>query len=197
MPRILFIKTILFIAVSFVPHFAGGQAAPSPRNNAGVAYDATRNVVLVYGGSAHTRSAIPMRDSAVWEWNGSTWKQLTTAPSLRADGGFVCDPKSGALFIAGGSFSYSASKSMNYDDTWRFDGNKWTYITSTIFFKDLFHGAYAYNSEKKSVMLFSGFNVAQNAVLEETWALNKNAWVQQRTQAHRKPSRQIEGFLYR
>jgi len=189
------LKAILFTAVSFAPRFTSGQAAPTPRNNAGIAFDATKKVIVVYGGSAHTRSAIQMRDSAVWEWNGSSWKKRTTAPSLRADGGFVCDPKNGALFIAGGSFSYSASKSANYDDTWKFDGNKWTYITSTNFFKDLFHGAYTYNPEAKSVMLFSGFNVAQNAVVEETWLLTSNVWMQTQT-GNVPPARFLHSIFY-
>ena len=180
--------------VTLIPGCCFGQTAPTPRNNASIAYDPVKKVVLVYGGSAHTRGAIPMRDSAIWEWNGITWNKRTIAPSLRADHGFAYDIKNQRILIAGGAFSYNATKSIEYDDTWAFQNQQWSKVTSNKILKR-FHGAFTYAQNQNSFILFSGYTPETNELLKGVWALSRNNWIHINTQ-NEPPARFLNSVFY-
>jgi cysteine-rich repeat protein len=75
------------------------SAGPKPRDNAGMAYDATRGTTILFGGNA---PAGKLNDT--WEWDGTDWHKLETidAPSVREQAWMVYDAAHSELMIYGG-----------------------------------------------------------------------------------------------
>jgi hypothetical protein len=82
-----------------------------------MAFDSTRGVVLLYGGTSGGGVT-----NHLWEWNGSTWSQvqyLTAAPMVReqVEHGFVFDGQRNAAVLFGG---FDQPSMLRLDDTWEF-----------------------------------------------------------------------------
>ena len=69
MPRVLCTLFCLFALVA--NSFAEISEKPSPRSGFSMAYDTSRNVLVLHGG------IVPGgRLQDTWEWDGSTWTKL-------------------------------------------------------------------------------------------------------------------------
>ena len=91
--------------------------APSARWGAGIAYDSTRHVVVLFGGSGALQD--------VWEWNGHSWSNKTPAsgsqPAGRYYPGMVYDSSTQVTLVFGGANSSNA----NQNDLWAWNGSMW------------------------------------------------------------------------
>jgi hypothetical protein len=100
---------------------------PPARYQAAMAFDSTRAVSVLFGGTSPT----DLGDT--WEWNGTTWAQQckaapcsTTTPSARPGAAMSFDAVTGVSVLFGGGDS---GKEQN--DTWSWNGTAWTPLCPT------------------------------------------------------------------
>ncbi|MDX2091935.1 MAG: hypothetical protein SFX73_28995 [Kofleriaceae bacterium] len=98
--------------------------SPPGRVGGGLAFDARRGVLVLFGGG--TRSA-DLADT--WEWNGITWTERTpsTSPPPRRDHAMAYDARRGRVVIFGGISGFSERS-----DTWEWDGTTWTQLQTVV-----------------------------------------------------------------
>jgi hypothetical protein len=98
--------------------------APSPRHDAGLAWDHVRNRAILFGGmmlESQSSVGIPKQDT--WEWDPltSTWTERTmegTKPSARFGHAFVSGPTGGKAFLYGG---FDIASANGLGDLWEWD----------------------------------------------------------------------------
>jgi hypothetical protein len=96
---------------------------PSPRYEAAVTYDATRQRVVLYGGQSGAFPNITVL-SDTWEWDGSAWTQRsTTGPSARVHQSIAFDRARGKVVLYGG---FNSTTVQELRDIWEWDGSSWT-----------------------------------------------------------------------
>jgi hypothetical protein len=92
--------------------------SPGLRQLYGMAYDAARQQVVLFGGGFYYNDT--------WTWNGSDWTQQTPthSPSPRCCMGMAYDAAHGQVLMFGGIYSGST-----LGGTWSWDGTDWTHLT--------------------------------------------------------------------
>lgn len=95
---------------------------PSPRYGASVAFDAARNVFVLFGGQTRLGPS-----DETWVWNGSRWKLLSPAhkPGARRLGSMAYDPIQHVVVLYSG-FVNVGEEGGYAGDTWTWDGSDWT-----------------------------------------------------------------------
>jgi len=116
---------------------APGSTSPRTRSLPAGAFDSKRGRFLIYGG---LDGAGGTRHGDVWEWNGSSWRELRgmqgRLPGPRDHHAMVYDSARDRIVLHGGSVvisKYTAESGSNqvngstvwYEDTWEFDGVSW------------------------------------------------------------------------
>jgi hypothetical protein len=88
------------------------------RNDPGVAYDAARDTVVLFGGSLLDDTL----RADTWEWNGTGWREVRTTahPAARELPSLAYDERRRCLILFGGRGTTGALA-----DTWTFDGTTW------------------------------------------------------------------------
>jgi hypothetical protein len=152
--------------------------SPPPLQGASLAYDATTETVVLFGGGLTHIGESPSESNQTWTWDGVTWTQQfpPVSPSARswnATNGMVFDSQLGKVVLFG---AYSAGTPMN--DTWEWDGKSKTWTqqfpanspsprTATL----------AYDAATSEVMIFGGNG--PGGAYGDTWTYNGMDWVQQ------------------
>jgi len=138
---------------------------PSARTSAGVAYDAARQRLLVFGGDP---GGPPLADT--WQWDGNLWTQVAdTGPSGR-QGHAMADYAAGQKVVLFGG----AAGAGLHGDTWTWDGSEWMQVADTGPAARAGH-ALAYDSVRQRVVLFGG---ASTGMLGDTWTFDGTEWTQ-------------------
>lgn len=176
--------------------FTFGQSVPSPRNSAMMVFHNSLKEVIVYGGSSHSRSSTIMRDSILWSWNGTRWKQLAKAPSLRTDATLVYDSKSDRLLLHGGAFDYSRYKGIQYEDTWSYNGKSWRLENDNFSGGHIFHSAGIFYEPENALMLFGGYYAAEETISADLRILHASGWGKFKVLGKTPPARNLHAFLY-
>lgn len=108
-------------------------AAPGPagRSEPALAYDARRDVTVLFGGEIPGGWGGAQLAGDVWEWDGATWSEVIPndpegdlGPTARRASAFAFDPERGTLVLHGGELS-SVANPVATDDTWEWDGGSW------------------------------------------------------------------------
>ena len=105
--------------------------SPSPRFAAGMAFDETRGVAVLFGGSGQDESHQTTFNSDTWEWNGQDWLDASPAlsPPARQAPAMFFDPVRGAVVLYGGySVDPQTQTTVFLDDAWAWDGKSWQQI---------------------------------------------------------------------
>lgn len=91
---------------------------PSARGYAQAAFDASRGVMVLFGGYDNSFSLL----NDTWEWNGMSWtrRMPSVSPPGRVNAGMAYDPVRQRVVLFGGEGSGSLS------DTWEWNGTMWT-----------------------------------------------------------------------
>ncbi len=153
--------------------------APSPRQGAGMAYDAESDRVVLFGG------ARPELSDATWvyDFNTNTWTEMNpeTSPSSRVSvpGAMVYDAESDRVVLFGGRVGDilpgGVIDDVVDDETWTYDfnSNTWMKMEPETRPSPRTEPGMAYDAESDRVIVFGG--VPQN---DDTWAydLNTNTW---------------------
>lgn len=153
----------------------GPAINPPPRSAAALAYDGVRHQVVLFGGYNGTGY---LQDT--WVWDGSSWKEVTPpspspSPSARSGHAMAYDSKRGVVVLYGGS-----AGGAPIDDTWEWDGSRWTQTTSPGAGPNRSEIKLAYDEVKDEMVLFGGFD--GSARHADTWVYKNNgappSWTQ-------------------
>jgi hypothetical protein len=150
--------------------------APSPSIGAGMAYDTTRGVSVLFDNSGNT-----------WEWNGSFWNHRVTtdSPPARVWTSMVYDQLRGVVVLFGGGGSLGAK----FGDTWTYDGNNWTKLAPATSPAPRMSTAMAFDSARGVTVLFGGFGA--NGRLGDTWEWDGTNWTQRNPSSAPSPRFQL------
>ena len=163
-------------------------ASPSARVRHGLAYDASRSEVVLFGGGGGL--------SDTWTWNGasSTWtnRTPTTSPPNRDYIALAYDASRSEVVLFGG-----VGSSGYLSDTWTWNGatSTWTNRTSTASPPGRRLHALAYDASRSQVVLFGG--LGSSGYLSDTWTWNGAAstWTN-RTPTTAPPARGLHALAY-
>jgi Galactose oxidase, central domain len=157
---------------------------PTPRNGHAMAYDSARGRVVPFGGefgSEFTDLGIGVLKDT-WEWDGENWTQVAdTGPSARRGHTLASDDKRQRVVLFGGSRKtirgpIQGQETDLQNDTWEWDGEKWTQVEDTGPTARSFHGM-AYDNKRERTVLFGGTNDRTTPPqLNDTWEWDGSIW---------------------
>jgi hypothetical protein len=152
-------------------------ASPPARIWHGMAYDSTRQVVVLYGGEDQSTVLYD-----TWEYDGSTWTQVVTPNFAAASYGFgmAFDSCRERVVLYGGNGDNSI--------TWEYDGLDWQQVLTTNFPGHNFLTAMVFDAGRCRAILFGGGN-------NQTWEYDGVDWEQVIT-PHQPLSRWAHAMAY-
>ena len=112
----------------------GSSSTPDPRYLQAAAFDETRKVVVMFGGtSADPTTGTTTPNKETWEWSPTTgkWTNRTVAgagPDARSGAAMVFDSVRGKFVLFGGR----SGSGLNFEDTWEWDPTTgaWTDVSA-------------------------------------------------------------------
>lgn len=163
-------ETWLWDGLEWVP---AGQVLPGRADRQTIAFDAARQrVVLV--------RYLPAAPSpGVWEWNGSTWTDVTPfwpQPGYAAQ--LVYDERLAQCVLFGGRVrpANPLSPPKLGLDLYAWNGFSWSLHTPRQFPDPTWLHAMAYDAARAEVVVFGGRERSTFEVLNETWAFDGTRW---------------------
>jgi len=101
------------------------DVAPSPRSRFGLAYDSDRRVLVLFGGTLGERASGSHMADDTWEYDGTSWREVTPAvsPCARWNHAMAYDSARRVVVLFGGM----ADDPLG--DTWEYDGRSWREVT--------------------------------------------------------------------
>jgi hypothetical protein len=159
--------------VNASPAGTAGVDFPTARHSHSMAYDSTRDVVVLFGGDDGAFC------SDTWEWNGTAWNDVlpggvagTNFPSPRYNHAMTYDSTRGVVVLFGGDDGTLCS------DTWEWNGSVWTDVSpggveGTNFPTARRSHAMVYDSALDIVVLFGGDD---GSYCSDTWEWNGTTW---------------------
>jgi hypothetical protein len=148
--------------------------SPDAPWGAALAYDAARNVTVLFGGSTGSLADDSNLRNDTWTWNGASWARLSPprSPSPRFGASMVFDSARGVVVLFGGRGAGLTA----LGDTWTWNGSTWTQQAPTLSPPARLSAGLAYDSSRSVTVLFGGHNI--QAAFGDTWAYNGSTWTQ-------------------
>jgi len=153
-------------------------SVPPARIFASMAYHPPTQTIILFGGTSE--EGLPLGDT--WIWDGQTWAQppLTTSPQARTGASLVYDELRQAVMLFGGAVVYGRTlQSLN--DTWIWDGHKWTELYPAVSPPPRLSASMAYDAAHQTVVLFGGGDGMR--LITDTWLWNGHTWAEQQPQS--------------
>lgn len=144
-------------------------AVPPARDGFALAYDSTRQRVVLFGG--RTQSTTPTWYADTWEWDGSNWvpKVSPVFPTARSGARMAFDSARGRVVMFGGIDAASAFLS----DVWEWNGINWTQVSTNPSPPGRIDHALAYDPIRQRTVLFGGWAWTMFA---DTWQWDGTSW---------------------
>lgn len=138
---------------------------PGGRTSPGLAYDAARREVVLFGGFSNGNGL-----DDTWVWRGGDWVRVDTPnrPPDRWSHGMVWDAARGEVVMFGGTRSTG-----RLNDTWTWNGTTWTQEAPASAPSARDGHCMTYDAARQRVVVFGG-----NAGGQETWLWDGTAWTQ-------------------
>ncbi|MCC6217547.1 MAG: hypothetical protein IT376_22000 [Polyangiaceae bacterium] len=139
---------------------------PTARENFAIAYDSTRQRVMVFGGAS---AGALVGDT--WAYDGTTWVlRSTVGPSARQGAMMEFDAARGRLVLFGGEDAGGIR-----GDTWLWDGTTWTETCTGSCTHPTARSDHmmSYDSARQRVVLFGG---NAGSYQNDTWEWNGTTW---------------------
>jgi cysteine-rich repeat protein len=158
---------------------------PRARFYPGIAYDAARQVVVMFGGDEYEDLL-----GDTWEWDGDRWRRAAPvrAPSVRTAPAMVYDAERRRVVLVGGR-----TLGGPRNDVWSYDGVTWTLEAPAPFRR---HGhAATYDSGQRALVVFGGKDETGD-MRGDTWELRDGAWAQVLADGDGPPPRQFAAMAY-
>jgi hypothetical protein len=139
---------------------------PATRQDGLVAFDASRRVVVLFGGRS---KGVDRNDT--WTWDGKSWTEQhpATTPPARGSAAMAYDAKSGTVLLVGG-----ATNRGLLNDMWSWNGVIWTELHPT----SVPQLSGAGMAEGRSGLVISGTppNHVDGRFTGQTWAWDGVSW---------------------
>ncbi|MBI3893680.1 MAG: PKD domain-containing protein [Candidatus Wallbacteria bacterium] len=143
--------------------------SPGIRETPGLAYDAARDRVVLFGGFSRAPGGGILGDT--WEWDGTNWSQKFTAtsPPARDSHGMAFDNVRNRVLLFGGENGAN-------NDTWEYDGTNWKLVSEPVTSPSarIGHGL-SFDSTRGKTLLFGGKDLSSN-LLSDTWSWDGVQW---------------------
>ncbi len=165
-------------------------SSPPARFGHGMAYDAARGRVVLFGGYEFY-SGRSLGDT--WEWDGSAWVERApaTSPAARYGPAMAYDATRGRVVLFGG-----AGAAGNLADTWEWDGSDWVERDALAGPPPREYAAMTYDGARGRVVLFGGHAYdGSDRYLSDTWEWDGASWTD-RTPTASPPGRLWHGMAY-
>jgi hypothetical protein len=148
--------------------------SPPARFGAAMAYDATRKVVVLFGGMGDLSSFQIGALGDTWTWNGTTWTEQhpMVSPSPRRGASLAFDATSGQVVLFGGDAAHRVPLFLN--ETWLWNGTTWTQRNPASSPAGRVGAILAYDDAASQLVLFGG----ANGMLGDTWIWDGRTWIQ-------------------
>jgi hypothetical protein len=144
------------------------DSAPLPRAAHAMAYDSLNRRTVLFGGVA---AGVVSDDT--WQWNGERWERAAEGgPSERAFHAMAYDSGCSRVVMFGGGTVDAAGNTVPRDDTWEWDGTKWTFAADKLPQARMYH-AMAYDSARGQTLMYGG-SLGQNRD-GDMWAWSNGA----------------------
>lgn len=145
---------------------------PSPRYGSSMVYDAKAGYVILFGGGNNTTLY-----NDTWKFEAGRWTLLTPgeAPPPRLYAAMTYDATDGYVLLFGGlGGPTNTLRALN--DTWKFEGGRWTNLTSSKHPTARYTAGMAYDAKDGYVLLFGG--VGSSTGLDATWKFVRGNWTE-------------------
>jgi hypothetical protein len=140
---------------------------PTARTGHGMAYDAPRQRVVLFGGDSGGGAAL----ADTWHWDGSLWTQVADiGPSARHGHALAANPQAQYSLLFGGT-----ALGAFLADTWTWDTTDWVQVADTGPSARAWHSM-AFDAARGSLVLFGGQGA--NGPLGDTWEWDGMGWTQ-------------------
>lgn len=141
------------------------SSSPPGRTRHGMAYDAARGVVVLFGGILNFPDN---KAGDTWEYDGVSWRNVSPAvsPVGRSDHTMVYDSVREVVVLFGGE----DEELDEYSDTWSFDGTTWTRVSTTVDPGPMIDPAMAFDSARGLSILYT--------IEGLTWAFDGSDWAE-------------------
>jgi len=139
------------------------------------AYDATRDRVVIFGG---TRAGVLQQDT--WEFNGTAWVRAfpLNTPTARNGHATTYDSVRQQVVLVGGV----DATAKPLEDSWSYDGSTWTVLNVDL--PPRANALLTYDSARNLVILVGGYSdAAATTYPNETWELDAIDWNQRAPRA--------------
>lgn len=151
---------------------------PLPRSFAGIAYDATHEEVVLFGGL--DSNSTPLGDT--WVWNGKAWTEKfpRLSPPPRKSPLMAYDAAQGEVVLFGGT-EFLPKGNVNANDTWVWNGSNWTEKFPAVSPAALESSAMVYDSTHHEIVLFGGSSshtATCVTFVNQTWIWNGATWTE-------------------
>jgi predicted nucleic acid-binding protein len=146
--------------------------APSPRGGAAMAYDSTRQRVVLFGGGLGGYMMPTFDDT--WEWDGVDWVERTPAhrPTAARSGNLAHDAQRGVSVLFGGLSTLYQKQNA----TWEWDGLDWIRRYPAHVPTARYAAAMAHDSGRGRTVLFGGG--LDSGPANDTWEYDGVVWTQ-------------------
>jgi hypothetical protein len=150
---------------------------PPARAGASMAYDATRQQVVLFGGEDCSRTPCRILNDT-WTWDGQAWVEQYPqhSPPARQGASLAYDAARRQVVLFGGNAGIDALA-----DTWVWDGQQWTEQAPPSSPPARFRAKMAYDGVQQRVVLFGGMELGQPGPpqsLHDTWTWDGRSWTQ-------------------
>jgi hypothetical protein len=148
------------------------SGGPSPRTEVGMAYDARRGRVVLYGGAASGIAG----GRETWEWDGSEWTRITPAgpdPGTRAGHSMAYDAARGRIVLFGGQGASPLDRT-----TWEWDGRAWSLVAVSTPPPGRYRHGMAFDASRGRVVLFGGRTDVYNSAFSDVWEFDGTGWTE-------------------
>ncbi|MFV9507292.1 MAG: kelch repeat-containing protein [Oscillochloridaceae bacterium umkhey_bin13] len=163
-------EDIVLPRIAFESNWVRGERATPSFKASALAYDATNNVSILFGG-LQLQGFSEQAHAETWAWDGRSWTRLVPfdVPPARSGHSMSYDTLRERVVLFGGV----DRDGTRLSDTWEWDGSRWSQRAST---GPIFNGgmALSYDSTRGRVLLVGA--TSSNAANLETWAWNGSAW---------------------
>jgi len=140
---------------------------PSARVHYAMATDIKHHRLLLFGGIG------VQAYSDTWIWDGKDWIEVpdSQGPGLRVAHEMVYDASRDVFLLFGG---LQPKTDQIFDDTWTFDGNRWTMLSPKHRPPARTEFGLVFDSRRGVVVLYGGRR--DNSLLKDTWEWDGNDW---------------------
>ncbi len=144
--------------------------SPPARADAGIAYDAADQCVVLFGGFDGSTLY-----NDTWTFSAGAWTQMhpTTSPSARFSPGMVGDAADHEVVLFGGAYNTGGS---TLNDTWTYQGDDWSQVPTAVAPAPRFSMTMSYDPIDQYVLLFSGWSPSQPLSFGDSWTFANGTW---------------------